>query len=341
MYGFDLIRGQEQAIGLLTTLIHKGDIPHALVFTGIDGIGKQSAAKAFALACNCANPQPCQPTDAKQTTYPGVNACGQCRSCRRILSDNHPDIIHLRPLGNMIRIATIRDLIHKLAIKPYEQGKRVVIIAEGHTMNPEAGNALLKVLEEPPEDTLLIITARQTSDLLPTIVSRCQQIRFSPLRRDLLADLLMTNGALTAEEAEAATALSGGSYTHALKMVRDGWIPRRQWLVAEIIRLKDRSVTLQLALAEKLTTWKAELPDALAWLLSWYRDLIVYPLQPDQIINKDLNHHVRQWAGSAPPLELIGKMRAIQRALRALQANANPRLTMEDLVLQLAAAQEV
>jgi DNA polymerase-3 subunit delta' len=338
VYGFELIRGQQQAIGLLTTLLRKGDIPHALVFTGIDGIGKQTAAKAMAMACNCADPVPFSGSDAPEATTARINACGRCRSCRRILSDNHPDILYLRPSGNMIRIALIRDLIGKLALKPYAMGKRVVIIAESHTMNPEAGNALLKVLEEPPDNTLLILTARQTSDLLPTIVSRCQQIRFAPLKADLLIELLSANGALTAEDAAAAAALSGGSYSQALNMVSEGWILRRRWLVSEIRHLNDQSTTRLLALAEKLSARKTSLPDTLTWLMGWYRDLMVYPLQPDQIVNRDLHPQIREAAAGENPQSLVGKLASVQSALKALQANANPRLTMEDLVLQLAAA---
>jgi len=337
VYGFDLIRGQQQAIGLLTTLLRKGHIPHALVFTGIDGIGKQTTAQAFAMACNCDDPQPFSASSSETFPPARINACGQCRSCRRILSDNHPDILHLRPSGNMIRIAVIRDLIQQLTIKPFEQGKRVVIIAGSDTMNMEASNALLKVLEEPPENTLLILTAQQTADLLPTIVSRCQQIRFSSLPRDVLIGLLTADDALTPEEARAAAALAEGSYTHALKMVQAGWIPRRNWLANELSRLDGRSTTAKLALAEKLADGKKLLPDTLAWLMTWYRDLIVFPFQPEHIVNSDLRHQIRAEAAKTSPQALIDRMKAVQRARQHLQTNANPRLTMEDLVLQLAA----
>lgn len=338
MVGFELISGQRQAIGLLTTLLRKGNIPHALAFTGLEGIGKQTTARAFAMACNCADPQPYPGPPSGSPSAPRVNACGKCRTCRRILADQHPDILHLRPSGNLIRIAVVRDLIQRLAVKPYGQGKRVVILAEAHTMNPEAGNALLKLLEEPPANTLLILTARQVADLLPTIASRCQQIRFRPLPREDLMDLLTAEGRLTAQEAAAAAALSGGSYTRALKMASAEWIPRRQWLAGEISRLRDRTTTVQLALAEKLAAGKSQLPDVLAWLLSWYRDLIVFPIQPDRIVNDDLRQQIRSAAAGANPLSLINHMKAVQAALKALQDNANPRLTMETLVLQLAAA---
>jgi len=334
--GFDLIRGQRQALGLLTTLLRKGQIPHALAFTGIDGIGKQSAAQAFAMACNCTAPQPCAASSSEAP--PRVNPCGQCRPCRRIQADQHPDILHIGPSGDMIRIAVIRDLIQRLAVKPYEQGTRVVILAQAHTMNPEAGNALLKLLEEPPRNTLLVLTTRQMGDLLPTIASRCQQIRFAPLGRENLLALLTTEGQLTPQEAEAAAALSGGSYTRALQMAREDWIPRRQWLAGELARLKDQTITLHLALAEKLAAGKTLLPDVLIWLLSWYRDLIVFPFQPDRIVNRDLDRQIRSAASRQDPLAAIESMKAVQAALKALQENANPRLTMETLVLQLAAA---
>ena len=338
MHGFDLIRGQRQAIGVLTTLLKKGRIPHALAFTGIEGIGKQTAARAFAMACNCAAPQP-YPALPSEAPSPRVSACGQCRSCRRILANQHPDILHLRPSGDMIRIAVIRDLIQRLAIKPYEQGKRVVILVDAHTMNAEAGNALLKLLEEPPQNTLLILTARQMADLLPTIASRCQQIRFAPLQHEDLMALLTAEAHLAPHEAEAAAALSGGSYTRALQMAREDWIPRRQWLAGELARLKDQTATRHLALAEKLASEKAQLPDVLNWLLSWYRDLIVFPFQPEQIVNRDLGRQIRSAATRQDSLTAVDSMKAVQAALKGLQDNANPRLTMETLVLQLAAAQ--
>lgn len=339
MHGFHLIRGQERALDLLTTLLSKGCIPHALIFAGIDGIGKQTAARAFAMACNCLDPRPCAPSDRAPMGTSQVNPCGRCRNCRRIHSDNHPDVIHVRPSGHLIRIGVIRELIQRLTLKPHETGRRVVVIAEAHRLNPEAGNALLKLLEEPPDKTLLILTTRQISDLLPTIASRGQQIRFLPLRAEIMTELLIENEGLGAEDAAAASVLAGGSYTRALTMVQDGWIAKRRWLAREISRLDRQPTTLLLALAEKLAAGKDQLPDALAWLLSWYRDLIVYSHRPDQVLNRDLDRPLREAIAHGGLQAGISGMQAVQRALQALQESANPRLTMESLVLQLAAGQ--
>ena len=114
---------------------------------------------------------------------------------------------------------------------------------------------------------------------------------------------------------------------------------KRRWLAAEISRLGDRPTAVMLALAEKLAAGKAQLPDALAWLLSWYRDLLVYPDQPEQVLNRDLDRELHQAVTGADRQARLDGMQAIYRALKALQQNANPRLTMESLVLQLAALQ--
>ena len=172
MPGFDSIIDQERPIRILLSLLFHGTIPHALLFTGIEGVGKKTAAVALAMACNCRRPVAVEP-------------CGECAACRKIAAGAHPDILRVSPAGAMIKIDQIRELCQVLTMKPYEARVRVVIIADAHTLNPAAGNALLKMLEEPPARTVLILTAPQTGDLLPTIVSRCQHIRFKPIARTI------------------------------------------------------------------------------------------------------------------------------------------------------------
>ena len=139
MPGFGSIIDQKQPIQILTTLIKKGTIPHALLFTGIEGVGKLAAAMTFAMACNCTT-QLYNQKKSEDISGP----CDQCRSCKKIRSGNHPDIIHIKPSGHYIKIAQIRSLCQTLAMKPYEARLRVVIISDSQAMNPQAGNALLK-----------------------------------------------------------------------------------------------------------------------------------------------------------------------------------------------------
>jgi DNA polymerase-3 subunit delta' len=330
--GFDQIRDQQQPIRLLTAFIRRNRLPHALIFTGVDGVGKRSAAMALALSLNCEALQGPQPSPADSLSI----ACRDCRPCRWIMAGNHPDVIRIDPVGKLIRIDQIRRLLDSLSKKPYGRGRRIVLIAEAHGMNPEAGNALLKMLEEPPANTILILTTHQTSDLLPTIVSRCQRIRFRPLPPDTIRSLLMTQEGLERQEADVVARMAGGSYTRAVRLFHQGWIARRNWIIREITT--PQAAVSRLALAEQLARLKDHLPDALECILSYYRDVLVWRYHPRQITNRDLQPEIEQAAASSRARELIDRIRATQEALRYLNANANPRLTMETLILQLDAA---
>ncbi|MGD8520597.1 MAG: DNA polymerase III subunit delta', partial [Desulfobacterales bacterium] len=223
MPGFESIIDQERPIRILAALLHHGALPHALLFTGIEGLGREAVAIALAMACNCLQKNSGEKTDVQNTRGEGghrkydsissVEACGTCKACRKIESGNHPDIIHIKPAGPIIKIAQVRALIHALAMKPYEASTRVVIIRDAQTMNPAAGNALLKILEEPPERTILILIATQTMDLLPTIVSRCQHIRFKPISAINLENMLINEHGLNREDAVAISAMANGSFS--------------------------------------------------------------------------------------------------------------------------------
>ena len=134
LLGFDQIRDQRHPARLLASFIRKNRIPHALIFTGIAGVGKKSAALAFAMVGNCENrpaaENPAGGIRSSSADMPLPNACHRCRSCRWIQAGNHPDVIRIEPAGTLIRIDQIRDLIATLSMKPYGSGLRVVIIAD-------------------------------------------------------------------------------------------------------------------------------------------------------------------------------------------------------------------
>jgi len=345
--GFESIIDQKRPLQLLTTLLKKGTIPHALLFTGIAGAGKHSAAIAFAMACNCrgkgAASQKQRVGDAgNHSIGPAVSdPCCVCRSCRKILSSNHPDILHIQPTGSIIKIAQIRSLCHTLTMKPFEARLRVVVISQAQAMNPEAANALLKVLEEPPGSTILILTAEQTSDLLPTIVSRCQQIRFNPISRKSIASYLTQNQKMPAEQASIIAGMACGSLSRARSMSKTGWIDHRNWLLSASGldnpgALPARPINVLLAFAESLSKQKDTLPDALEIIKSWLRDLVVCKYNDRKIINTDMTATLQKISEKLSPESLLLKIKAIQKAQRTIESNANPRLSMELLMLQLA-----
>ena len=350
MLGFESILGQEQPIRLLTTLLRNGTIPHALLFIGIEGVGKQTTAMAFAMACNCLAQEPRHisegtksqakngHTTLDQTTTAAPSGC--CKSCRKIESGNHPDIILVKPSGPFIRIGQIRDLCHTLAMKPYEARLRVVIISDAQALHPAAGNALLKVLEEPPERTILILTAMQTSDLLPTVVSRCQHIRFNPIPQKNLEELLIEKQGVHPDDAKVIAIMANGSFSKALFMSRPlnraNWINRRIWLINEVESLSSRPIGSLMALAAKLSKNKELLADSLEVIKSWLRDLVIFKYHPEKIINKDLKDKIQRASMKMTDALLLSKIDYIQSAQKNIRANTNLRLTLEVLIMRLA-----
>jgi DNA polymerase-3 subunit delta' len=220
-------------------------------------------------------------------------------------------------------------------MKPYEARRRVVIITDAQAMNPAAGNALLKMLEEPPVRTILILVASHTSDLLPTIVSRCQQLRFKPISSKDLELVLIKKHGLDAGDARIITTMAGGSLSRALRMHRAQWINRRNWLIREMDSLSTGSVNHLLAFGEQLSKNKDFLQDSLEVMKSWLRDLVVGQLNPERAINQDLVAKIRQTSPKMSLAALLEKIDTIQATQNAIQAGTNLRLALEAMVLKL------
>ncbi len=285
------------------------------------------------MACNC-RATVAESVDANDLATP----CGECRVCRKIESGTHPDVIHIKPTGSLIRIAQIRELCRTLAMRPYEAHIRVVVISDAQTMNPEASNALLKLLEEPPDRTVLILTTNQASDLLPTIVSRCQRIRFKPITQRRLAEMLAGTAEIDPANARVIAAMANGSFTDAVDMSRTTWLAKRNWLIREMASLDGQSVDRLLALAEKMAADKDTLLLSLDVIMSWLRDLAIYQQGPQRMINQDLEEQIRQSARSFTTDAIMRKIKAIQCAQKEIAGNANIRLATETLILQLSRA---
>jgi len=343
--GFESIVEQEKPGRLLSYIVQKGKIPHALLFTGIEGVGKREAANRFAMACNClAANVPGQQVSDKEIDHEresrSSSPCGGCKSCRKIISGNHPDVISIQPDKAHIRIGQIRDLCRMLTLKPYEARYRVVIISDAHTLNPEAGNALLKVLEEPPDRTVLVLTAYHLHDLLPTIASRCQHIRFNPISHDTIKEALVTKKGMSAREADLLATLANGSLTGAFSLVDSGWIERRAWILGMVAKESSSQspldrVAILLAFSEKLAQDKERVVDALEILKIWFRDLMVYQLSPDLVVNKDLSPLLKRFSKGTAMQNLLWAYDAVQSAQEKINGNANPRLTLDVMMMKL------
>lgn len=190
--------GQDRAVGIILGTLRHNRVPSAYLFTGESGIGKKFTALNLAKSVNClqgvAGGEPLFGVQEKgieslngleASGYGPVDACDECSSCRKIDSCAHPDLLVIAPEKGEIRVDEIRGVEDTLSLKPYEGRRKVVIIDDAHTMNQSAANAFLKTLEEPPEESLLVLVTPHPDMLPETIRSRCSQITFTPLSPDL------------------------------------------------------------------------------------------------------------------------------------------------------------
>ncbi len=319
----------------MTQILKSGRIPHALLFTGIDGVGKRTTAVRMAMAVNCAGDlAPKSPADAAGNPQEHTDRpCGQCGPCLRIAAGAHPDIAVIQPEGGVIKIAQIRNLCRILSMKPFEGKARVAVLTDAHLMNPSAGNALLKMLEEPPEQTLLILTAGQAADLLPTLVSRCQHVRFNPVSRTALSAALVQHHGFGAADVSTVAVLAGGSFSRALAMKHSAWMGRRDWLITELDRLASSPLHVVLALSEKLSKNRDAISDIFEIMLSWFRDILIITRDPDKVINQDRMGLVRDASRRHAADVLIQSVNAVKTAQARVEAKTNVRLSMDRLLL--------
>jgi DNA polymerase III subunit delta' len=320
----DGIIGQQRAIGLLTRMVEKDRLPHALLFTGIDGIGKQTTAKAVAMTLNCLTPT-------------GALACRECASCRKMLSGNHPDLIIVEPSGAFIKIDQIRTLHKQLMFAPIQGGRRHVIVNDAHAMNPEASNAMLKTLEEPPDNTHLVLTAQQTSDLLPTIVSRCRHLSFEPLSPEHITRKLLETDGVDETTAGIIALMARGSLGKALSVDSGQWLAWRKDLIEQIKDLRHTSLQTLFGFAQSLAHDKDRLGDALEIIMLWLRDLLMSKVHPEKVLNQDWAQEIQRKAQECTVKDLLTKITTVSSTQRAVSSNVNRQLALEVMALKLAA----
>lgn len=324
------ILGQDWVVSHLKTAMLAGRLSHAYLFLGPEGVGKASTARALAAALNCA-----QPTD-------DGDACGTCPSCRRLNAGTHPDFLLISPEESkaQISIEQIRELRRLTGYPPLGGGWRVVLIkpAEALTaISDAAANALLKTLEEPPPRHLLVLTARGEADLLPTIVSRCHKLAFAPLPSALIIRELKGRRGLPPAQAALVAALSGGSLGRALVLDPEELVRQRDQALTDLAQLNRGSATAVLDWAQRLTKNRGDLDDFLLLAQLWYRDLLLSYFQApaSHLAHQDLLPALAQERAASQPETWFARFMALGAALRQLQANLNPELTLDILGFRL------
>jgi len=319
---FSSIYGQEGPISVLKSALEKKRVPHAFLFYGAEGIGKRTTALVFAKALNC--------------EAGGADACDACTSCRKIDSGNHPDILIIRPEGQFIKVADIKELQERMRFRPLEGTRRVVIIDDAERMNITSANSLLKTLEEPsPTNVFILVSSRP--HLLPlTILSRCHRLRFNPVQRDVIAAFLEKEFALAPDKALILASSSGGSIGRALSLHRGDYIALRDSILGRISKGTLDPLGC-LALAGELAGDREDIQEALDILKTWYRDLLVFKEtgRAEALINRDHAGEIGRLAGFTDGSAILRGIRTIQGAEAAIERNVNKPLTLETMVFTL------
>ena len=311
----DPIIGHQQILEQLYHAIASNRVAGAYLFVGVANVGKETVALHFAKSINCLSSD--------------EGACGGCLSCRKADDGNHPDLQIIRPSGAWIKIDQIRELQKRIIYRPLEGARKVYILTEAERMNLEAANCLLKTLEEPPADSVLILLTTNLDALLPTIRSRCQIIPFHPLVVSELAEHLMERFDINEAQAFSISTVAGGAVGKALALVQEG--AEFDEDIPEILTVGNRLDAFRIA--EK---WSQE-PEVLDHLVTWYRDLVLlHQGAPADLLThvhhaeqlKDLTTHYSR-------LQLQSAIKAIFETKSMLQRNVNATLALEVLALKL------
>jgi DNA polymerase-3 subunit delta' len=331
---WDII-GHEWAVAQLRDSIADGADAHAYLISGMAGLGKALLAMRFAQALIC-------------EVSPG-DPCLQCRACRRAERGAHPDVrvagMETQAAGlkaeeaarqKELKIGTVRAWQRDLGLRPYEARRRVLILHDAERLNEEASNAMLKTLEEPPPYATLILVANST-DLLPTIVSRCRVLRLRPLPRRQVAQALEARGVEPGDAARLA-AWSGGRIGWALQLLEQPEeIARRDEQLQALLALRDPAAGMRWAEQRAKEYRAGEQETVFGWLelwQGWWRDVLLTAAgYAEGVVNVDRRKDLEQAAARHPIPEAYAFVARIGQAARQLRENGNAQLVLENLVL--------
>ena len=327
--GWRLIAGHDWAVQLLSSAASHDRVGHAYLFTGPDHVGKLTLARTLAQALNC-------------EAAPAGRPCGHCRACRLVAEDKHPDVRVVVPEVSergtaSIKIDQVRRLQQDLSLSTYEARTKVALLRRFDTANPNAANAFLKTLEEPPSHVVLLLTAADSDTVLPTINSRCRTVALRPLPTETLEEVLMARHGVAAQEANLLAHLADGRLGWAIRAHRDrALLEERNAQLETLRKALDSTLVGRFALAEALARKADALPPLLRTWLSWWRDLALLaygPRRDGAISNIDQVEQLHRLATQWPRARVLASLQQTEVALRQLARNANARLVIENIML--------
>ncbi len=367
---FRNIKGQAGVLQILATALDHDRVAQAYLFHGIDGVGKFTTALYFGMALNCL---------AKSEFRP----CGVCTSCRKFLALDHPDLIYIFPSSKlelseegeikkseqrqeydafirnkietpwvdylfsskvMIRRESIDWMIRRLNLSIYEANYRICIIENAELMNQESSNAFLRTLEESSVSTVIILLTERLSQLLPTIVSRCQPIYFHPVAPPVISDILVQKFNASPESARTASHIANGSVKRAIRLAQSDSSQLRD-LAFQIFQMAagDKELAFFASLRSPALKLTAEMVIELIKYVSLFvGDLNLVQAAPEQVVNIDKREYLLEQRKALPAAQAencadqaLNFTLAMEDLARKVYGNVNLQLVMLNLYLQL------
>ena len=326
MGSFKDVVGHKDILKYISSAVENNRVSHAYILNGERGSGKKMLANLFAmtLLCETGDNEP----------------CGKCHSCKQAESGNHPDIIrvtHEKP--NSISVDDIRTQVNNTVdIKPYQGPYKVYIIPQADMMTPQAQNAILKTIEEPPSYAVFLLLTENAETLLPTINSRCVMLKLRNIKDTLIKKYLMENLEIPDYKADMCTAFAQGNMGRAIMLANsDHFNEIREEAVQLLKHINEMELNEIVAAVKNISVYKLEITDYLDIITIWYRDVLLYKAtkEIDKVVFKDQLQSIKEQArkSSYEGIELI--LESLEKAKARLKANVNFDLVMELLFLTI------
>ena len=329
------LRGHEPVLRRIEKSFREGRYAHAYLLAGPPQVGKRTLAINMAQAVNCLTPE--------------AAPCGDCAQCRPIAARQHADVVEIRverdhgngPARREIGIGDVREVQHLASLKPYQGACRVFIFDGAEHMSEEAANALLKTLEEPPPQVMIILVTALEEALLPTIRSRCRRLELNPLPLSEVAKELVSAHGIGEAEAQTLARLSMGCLGWALSAISDPTLmENRKECLERIVQISVASLEERFDYASALASIffrnRESARETLHLWLRWWRDLLLVKQGAEEFVyNIDWADTLRLRADRYTTLQVVAFIRATLSTIEAIDHNANARLALEVLMLNL------
>jgi DNA polymerase-3 subunit delta' len=322
---FAQVVGHERVKAILRRFYAEQRLPHALLFHGEEGVGKRTSAIAFFSLVNCSNP-----TSA-------MDSCGKCHPCRQISALSFPDLYLIQKSEDktVIGIDAVREVLSRTFFKPVSGRYRCILLDNAHLLSPEAGNAMLKVLEEPPKNNIFVLVTDCPDAMLPTVVSRCCSIPFAALSQ---AQVLAVLERLMPEEDEQkltdASVISKGSVSRALAMLKIA-IDRRAF-VQDFVQAVMGDSAERLTFSRSLVRSKEDTPHLIAFLRVVLQDILLCATGNEEMVaNKDLLDEMRMMTNIVSVSGILESLRLLHQFDKNRPFSPNPQVAIDGVFMPL------